>query len=187
MTAKTSTGGKKQGQKYQNTTAFRHNKASKKTKEILALPVQGVCARCFEIIEWRKKFRKYKPMTQPKKCVSCEQKTVKESYHIMCNPCAHKKNVCAKCGESKEIVEGVNTVTPQEMNAQRQEYEIKLRMLTERQRRTFLRKLARGERTEADLLAMDIKSKDDDMWGFSDDEDEDDEDGSDEDEEEDEE
>ncbi|KAI9221151.1 hypothetical protein BC828DRAFT_381831 [Blastocladiella britannica] len=106
MAQKTSTGAQKKGQKYQNTTAFRHNKASKKTKDILALPVQGLCARCFEIVEWRKKFRKYKSLTAPKKCVTCSQKTVKEAYHIMCTPCATSKGVCAKCSEGKDIVDG---------------------------------------------------------------------------------
>ncbi|KAI9184505.1 hypothetical protein H9P43_003558 [Blastocladiella emersonii ATCC 22665] len=176
MAGKISTGAKKSGQKYQNTTAFRHNKASKKTKVILGLPIHGLCAKCFDVIEWRKKFRKYKPLTAPKKCVTCNQKTVKDAYHVMCTPCATDKGVCAKCLESKEIVEGVNTMSAADMNAQRQEYEIKLRMLTERQRRTFLRKLDRGEVSEADLLAMDIKDRTDDMWGFSSDEEDDSED-----------
>lgn len=60
---------KKKGQKYQNTVAFKndlHDK-SRKTKEINSLVVTGVYARCREVIEWRKKFKKYKPLTAPKK------------------------------------------------------------------------------------------------------------------------
>jgi hypothetical protein len=50
---------------YQNKFAFRHNKNSKKTKKILALKNEGLCRTCTEQIEWRKRYRKYKPMTQP--------------------------------------------------------------------------------------------------------------------------
>lgn len=33
-------------QKYQNTFAYKHNTASKRTQEILAKPIGGVCRRC---------------------------------------------------------------------------------------------------------------------------------------------
>lgn len=36
--------------------------------------------------------------------VKCLQKTVKDSYHIMCRPCACKLEVCAKCGKKEDIV-----------------------------------------------------------------------------------
>ncbi|CAG8524069.1 10455_t:CDS:2, partial [Paraglomus brasilianum] len=93
-------GKKKQQQKYQNTKAFKPNKNSKKSKYINALPINGVCR---EIIEWRKQFKKYKPLTTPKKCVGCLEKTVKEAYHILCNKCASTKGVCAKCQETMDI------------------------------------------------------------------------------------
>lgn len=64
----------------------------------------GVCQRCKEVLEWRVKYSKYKPLSKPKKCVKCLQKTVKDSYHIMCRPCACKLEVCAKCGKEEEIV-----------------------------------------------------------------------------------
>ena len=48
---------------HQNKYAFKHNKNSKKTKKILSLPNTGLCKQCHEIIEWRKKYRKYKPLT----------------------------------------------------------------------------------------------------------------------------
>lgn len=60
---------KKKGQKYQNRSAFKNNlhDSSKTTKQINGLFVGGVCERCRDIIEWRKKFKKYKPLTAPKK------------------------------------------------------------------------------------------------------------------------
>ncbi|XP_062369793.1 uncharacterized protein C9orf85 homolog isoform X1 [Cinclus cinclus] len=64
----------------------------------------GVCQHCKDILEWRVKFRKYKLLTKPKKCVKCLQKTVKDPYHIICRPCAGKLEICAKCGKQEEIV-----------------------------------------------------------------------------------
>uniref|UniRef100_A0A8C9P3E3 Uncharacterized protein n=1 Tax=Spermophilus dauricus TaxID=99837 RepID=A0A8C9P3E3_SPEDA len=64
----------------------------------------GVCQRCKEVLEWRVKYNKYKPLSKPKKCVKCLQKTVKDSYHIMCRPCASELEVCAKCGKKEDIV-----------------------------------------------------------------------------------
>jgi hypothetical protein len=55
---------------YANRTAFRHNPSSKLTKKILAMPINGLCPACEEQIEWRKRFRKYKPLTVAKKWYS---------------------------------------------------------------------------------------------------------------------
>lgn len=58
---------KKGAQKYQNHVGFKHNKNSKLTRKIYKMPVDGVCDHCREIIVWRKTYRKYKPLTCPKK------------------------------------------------------------------------------------------------------------------------
>lgn len=55
------------------------------------------------------KFNKYKPLTKPKKCVKCLQKTVRDSYHIICRPCACELDLCAKCGKREEIVIPIQT------------------------------------------------------------------------------
>lgn len=93
-------------QKHQNTFSFRNDKFDKsvQTKKINAKLHDGVCQRCKEILEWRVKYGKYKPLSKPKKCVKCLQKTVKDSYHIMCRPCACELEVCAKCGKKEDIV-----------------------------------------------------------------------------------
>lgn len=59
---------KKRPPKYQNKTSFRNDlhDSSKKTKEINRLDVNGVCSRCKAIIDWKIKYKKYKPLTQPK-------------------------------------------------------------------------------------------------------------------------
>lgn len=34
----------------------------------------------------------------------CQEKAIKEAYHVLCDNCASSKDVCAKCLESKEIL-----------------------------------------------------------------------------------
>ena len=55
--------------KYQNKTAFKNSMhdTSKKTKELNNMIVESVCSRCKDIIEWKIKYKKYKPLSQPKK------------------------------------------------------------------------------------------------------------------------
>lgn len=72
---------------HQNTFAFQHNPKSKKTEKILNSPIEGACRRCYDKIEWRKKYRKYKPLTQPGKCNICKQQNVKAAYHTICTKC----------------------------------------------------------------------------------------------------
>ncbi|KAJ2760206.1 hypothetical protein IWQ56_005544 [Coemansia nantahalensis] len=143
-------GARKGAQKYQNTFAYKHNPKSKKTQTILALPVDGLCRRCTDQINWRKQYRKYKPLTVAKKCVSCELKKVKKAYHVLCDDCAGAKGVCAKCAEKAEIVDD-SAAAQQDSAAAEQEIECKLAGMRERERRTCLRKLERGDITAADI------------------------------------
>lgn len=93
-----SSGGKKSGAPaHANRFAFTHNPSSRLTKLILAMPISGVCMTCTEVISWRKKYRKYKPLTVPKKCVRCQEKSIKEAYHVVCNACARNSKICCKC------------------------------------------------------------------------------------------
>eukprot|EP01043_Picozoa_sp_COSAG02_P050428 COSAG02_NODE_5182_length_4563_cov_4.094982_5_plen_158_part_00 len=85
-------------QKYQNTFAYKHNKSSKRTLEILAVPIGGVCKRCYDVLTWRKAYRKYKPKTRPGKCNICAKKSVNQAYCSICRPCAKAKSLCEKCG-----------------------------------------------------------------------------------------
>ncbi|KAI8978934.1 hypothetical protein BDB01DRAFT_763089 [Pilobolus umbonatus] len=136
----------KKGQAHQNTTSWKHNKNSKKSREILALPVYGLCQRCTDVILWRKKYKKYKPLTTVKKCVGCQEKTIKEAYHVLCDKCARSKCVCAKCLESKQILVSKDEIksNADEMR-EGQELERMLGEMSLRQRRSYLRKLERGD------------------------------------------
>jgi hypothetical protein len=73
---------------HQNAVAFHHNPKSKKTAHILSLPISGVCLKCKEKLEWRKQYRKYKPLTQHGKCNACNKRNVKAAYHTICSDCS---------------------------------------------------------------------------------------------------
>ncbi|EDO38808.1 predicted protein [Nematostella vectensis] len=96
----------KRAQKFQNTSAFKNNlhDSTLKQKQINGFTISGVCARCQETIDWKRKYKKYKPLTAPKTCVKCKQKTIKHAYHTLCTPCAQAAGVCEKCGKNEEVV-----------------------------------------------------------------------------------
>lgn len=41
-------------------------------------------------------------MKAAKNCNKCHNKTVKESYHTVCHPCAVSLSICPKCGVSRD-------------------------------------------------------------------------------------
>jgi hypothetical protein len=136
---------KRKPQKYQNSYTYQHNKNSKLTCKIAALPIEDLCQRCTEILEWKKKYRKYKSLTVPKKCIKCAQKTIHEAYHVICNSCSNKDHICAKCQE---------TLTSPDETTQSQfviEEELPLHIvetMRERERRTYIRSLEKKKTLE---------------------------------------
>ncbi|ENN72914.1 hypothetical protein D910_01001 [Dendroctonus ponderosae] len=74
-------------QKYKNKTAFKNNlhDTSQRTKTINSISVGNVCQRCKDIIEWKIKYKKYKPLSQLKTCVKCGQKAISKAYHTICD------------------------------------------------------------------------------------------------------
>ncbi|KAI8639045.1 hypothetical protein BD408DRAFT_392967 [Parasitella parasitica] len=150
----------KKGQAHQNTTSWKHNKNSKKSRKITALPVYGLCQRCTEIILWRKKYEKYKPLTTVKRCTCCQEKAIKEAYHVLCDNCARSKGVCAKCKETKEILVSKDEIkTNADEMREGQEMERMLSRMTLRQRKSYMRKMERGD----DVSGIINKNEDSDF------------------------
>ena len=83
---------------HQNKFAWTHNPKSKTTAKILTSPNIHVCRRCHDKIEWRKQYRKYKPLTQPSTCNGCKKRNVKASYHTICESCTRNSD------KAKEIL-----------------------------------------------------------------------------------
>lgn len=96
---------RKRPQKHQNRTAFKNDlhDTSHQTKFINSLSIYGVCKRCKDILDWKIKYKKYKPLTAPRKCTGCEQKSIKHAYHMLCNQCAKERSVCPKCCKSAQV------------------------------------------------------------------------------------
>ncbi|CAD7091540.1 unnamed protein product [Hermetia illucens] len=138
-------------QRHQNRTAFKNDLHDKtpKMKMINNLHVCEVCERCKAQIEWKIKYKKYKPLTQPKTCARCQQKTVKKAYHVICRECSQKDRVCAKCLKSADEV----TIEPPRPSEEEQlqlqvEMDRLIKSLSERKRRTFLRYMRKGKEAE---------------------------------------
>lgn len=53
--------------------------------------------RTFVQVEWRKRYRKYRPLRQPASCNDCHKKTITSAYHKICTPCARERRVCPWC------------------------------------------------------------------------------------------
>ncbi|CAK9811192.1 Uncharacterized protein C9orf85 homolog [Anthophora plagiata] len=106
------------------------------------IEVANVCERCKKVIEWKIKYKKYKPLKAPSKCIKCEQKTVKHAYHKICLPCAKQHEICPKCGNTGDIVEG----KPNKEEATKLDAELQslLKTLPERKRRSFIRYMNRN-------------------------------------------
>ena len=84
---------------HQNKFAYKHNPKSKTTDKILSSPNVHVCRRCYEKIEWRKQYRKYKPLTQPSRCNGCQKRNVLAAYHTICESCTRASS------KAKELIE----------------------------------------------------------------------------------
>ena len=74
------------------------------TRQILSSPLDFLCERCLEKLEWRLNYRKYKPLTTPSRCNICQEKTIYKAYRTICEECATKDGIklCTKCGEKVE-------------------------------------------------------------------------------------
>eukprot|EP00755_Sulcionema_specki_P008063 Sspe_Gene.5791::Locus_1923_Transcript_1_1_Confidence_1.000_Length_899::g.5791::m.5791 len=96
------------------------------------------CPKCTQVLEWRKKYGKYKPLSKPSKCHTCAERVVLHAHHGICQPCAKKRDVCAKC--EKPIVAEEND-DDEELEAQLRE---KIPDLPERYKRTAERLLEKG-------------------------------------------
>lgn len=86
-------------QKHQNRFAFKNNlhDTNIRTKRLNSIQINHVCPRCKDILEWKIRYKKYKPLKAAKNCNRCHQKCVKEAYHTSCQQCSTAAQVCPKC------------------------------------------------------------------------------------------
>eukprot|EP01147_Barroeca_monosierra_P005707 gene5707-8994_t len=130
----------RRGQKHQNIVAFKAGKYGepKRLKEARTASTTNVCPRCFEKIEWKKRYNKYKPRTTPGTCRLCQQKTVRLAYHIICKECAKENNLCAKCNcKNDDIIP--DEPSEKELLQEQLEEQRYMQNMRERERRSYLR------------------------------------------------
>lgn len=140
-------------QKHKNRHVFKNDLHDKTPQQIRLnkMHVSTVCQRCKEVIEWKIKYKKYKPLTQAKTCARCQQRTVRKAYHVICRDCAVKDHVCAKCLKSADEVEiEAPEPTPQEEQQLQVEMDRLIKSFSERKRRAFLRYMNKGKKKETD-------------------------------------
>lgn len=145
-------GHRTRAQKHQNTYAFKndlHDKHTPLIKLINTLNVCEVCEHCKEVIDWKIKYRKYKPLTQPKTCNKCNERKIKRAYHVLCRDCAIASKCCAKC---LKPADEVNIIPPEPTDEEKQKLKVEMdqliKSLPERKRRTFLRYMNKGKKAE---------------------------------------
>jgi len=152
--------------------------------------------------------RKYKPLKAPAHCNGCQQRAVKRAYHTLCDACSKAQGKCAKCTEllvrAFRSLGGHFELTPWQTDenamsverddgaAPRLPSEAELAEMSERQRRTALRKAsqkpssgattpggavaatAAGQESMDEVDAQDDAEEDDDDDAEVEDDDEDD-------------
>jgi hypothetical protein len=150
---------------HQNSVAFSHNPHSRLTARIARIPNNSVCPRCAAIIDWRKRYRKYKPISAPRRCRSCQQRTVKAAYHHLCTACADSSRACAKCMQSRDVPGTSSGTSSDGSTAAASSSSPALTAasfaqlladcgLRERRRRLLLRAWESGEKTDGELREM---------------------------------
>lgn len=95
--------------KHKNKTAFKNDlhDTSRKIQTINSLEHYGICNRCKDKIDWKIKYKKYKLLTTPKKCVKCLNKKVLTAYYIVCRDCCKEHDICSKCSKPCQELESV--------------------------------------------------------------------------------
>ena len=61
---------------HQNKFAFVANKHDSKAMAIVEMPLGGVCAHCLDVLEWRKRMNRFKPIKNIGKCQICQERNI---------------------------------------------------------------------------------------------------------------
>ncbi|KAK6928075.1 Protein of unknown function DUF2039 [Dillenia turbinata] len=118
--------------------------------------ITSVCARCRDQIEWKRKYGKYKPLSEPSKCQRCSKRAVRQAYHNLCPSCAKEQNVCAKCCCKVDHIPGRDL---SEVEAEQRMLEEAIKNARERDRRTLLRAMNKGKSQSSEKASNKQASK----------------------------
>ncbi|KAL6845515.1 hypothetical protein ACP4OV_025010 [Aristida adscensionis] len=108
--------------------------------------ITGVCQRCRDQIDWKRRYGKYKPIVEPAKCQKCSKRTVRQAYHNVCRDCSKELGICAKCCTRVNELVGRDA---NEEESERKALEEAIKGARERERRTLLRIMNKGKDGES--------------------------------------
>ncbi|CAD6229734.1 unnamed protein product [Miscanthus lutarioriparius] len=108
--------------------------------------ITGVCQRCRDQIDWKRRYGKYKPIVEPAKCQKCSKRNVRQAYHNVCRDCSKDLGICAKCCTRVNELVGRDA---NEEESERKELEEAIRGARERERRALLRIMSKGKGGES--------------------------------------
>lgn len=97
---------------------------SRKTRAIIDTPMSCLCQRCFDQIQWRIDYHKYKPLTLFARCNDCGQKSINKAYRQLCDPCAKVKTATPVNKETGEPI-NLNLEVTQGGEIDPSQYELK--------------------------------------------------------------
>ncbi|ONK64370.1 uncharacterized protein A4U43_C07F25100 [Asparagus officinalis] len=158
--------GKRGPPKHQNKFAWKPNSGVKINETEVGgrfrpfSEITGVCPRCKDQIDWKRKYGKYKSLVEPAKCQKCGKRAVRQAYHNLCSGCAKEHKICAKCCCSVEKIVGRDS---SEVEAERKELEEAIKNARERERRTLLRAM-NGKKTGTTAPKIADRSREGDIF-----------------------
>ncbi|EEF31385.1 FACT complex subunit POB3 [Ricinus communis] len=123
--------------------------------------ITGVCPRCKEQIDWKRRYGKYKPLSEPAKCQQCSKRTVRQAYHNLCTACAKEQKVCAKCRCRVANIIGRDSA---EIEAEQKMLEEAIKNARERDRRSLLRAMNKGTPKSSEKVASNEGNKVGDLF-----------------------
>ncbi|KAL7135639.1 hypothetical protein ABFS83_11G111500 [Erythranthe nasuta] len=118
--------------------------------------ITGVCYRCKEQIDWKRKYGKYKLLTEPAKCQRCTKRNVRQAYHNVCHGCAKEHKICAKCSCRVDNTIGRDI---SEVEAEKKTLDEAIKNARERDRRSLLRAMEKGKTNSASNQINDNESE----------------------------
>lgn len=89
--------GTKKSQGFKNTKAYKVRYKQDKIDLQKNAVLDRVCKRCYEQLQWKLQYGKYKPIKHPKKCQNCGSKAILKPYRLLCNKCGDDLKKCTKC------------------------------------------------------------------------------------------
>ncbi|XP_047317766.1 uncharacterized protein C9orf85 homolog [Impatiens glandulifera] len=115
--------------------------------------ITGVCFRCKEQIDWKRKYGKYKVLKEPTKCQRCTKRAVRQAYHNLCHACAKEHKVCAKCCIQVGKIIGRDVT---EVEAEQKLLDEGIKNARERDRRTLIRQMNKGKLAKNSAVTAEV-------------------------------